>query len=69
MNRDNFRVTPLTTDTTTLNYNSIFNEKTFNNIQQNILNSTFIKTEENLSGNTNLEQKKSKKHQILQMKK
>ena len=65
MNRDNFKVTPLTTDTTTLNYNSIFNEKTFNNT----LNSTFIKTEENLSGTTNSEQKKSKKHQILQIKK
>ena len=50
VHRDYLRVTPLTTDTTPLNYNAIFNDRTSNNS----LNSIFIKTQENLNGTKNL---------------
>ena len=43
-------VTPLTTDSTPLKFNKIFNEKQFNNT----LKPAFIITQENLNGITNL---------------
>ena len=44
--------TPLTTDTTNLNYNAVLNDKTSNNS----LKSTFIKTQENLNATRYLTQ-------------
>ena len=50
LQRDYIRVTPLTTDTTPLNYNTIFSDRTINKS----LYSTFINTEETLNGTRNL---------------
>ena len=52
INKDYVRITPLTIDATPLNYNALFTDRTGNTS----LNSTFIKTQENLNRTRNLTQ-------------
>ena len=50
VHKDYLKVTPLTTDTTPSNYNTLFNDRASNNS----LNSTFMSTQETLNGTRSL---------------
>ena len=56
VHKDYLRIPPLTTDTTLLNYNTIFTDRTSNNS----LTSSFVNTQETLIGTRNLAPKDTK---------